>query len=571
MANKNYKEEIDLYRKISDIRSELKPLRVSGFQFKYFKKFLKEDKKNFYLIIFLIFLITLFEILIPVFLDIVLNRSIFLLRFEDFYNGLFILIVLIFLYLLFNYLSITKQRKLFLDFINQLREYWVNYYLSKNKIDLSKKEIGRLYVKITYHFSLLLTGLTNTIFNFFQWLFLSIGILVAATIIDPVILIISIISIIISLLIIYIGYIISVYYIGHDQTLYSKILQFVSDSVHDFQIIKNSNKKVGVLNNLKTMVEIDTFFRVRREILLNFGQKIIFSILIVVSALSYISVIYFPIFSFLSDSNSIIFIIIFILLARLMYLSLNIGLFYFPLKLGLYLTVPENEIFKSKGFYNINKIDFRSNKFRYSKNLPYRKNINYKFEKGNKYLIIGESGSGKSHLANIINGTVSKKEGSEWVIIINEKVRISLNGWCKASKKIYFINPHSNITTHNSIYNIIENGTDKKINTIDKIKNEFEQYSDKKSLNFLFGHNKFIGKSNEIQNYSFNENVIIQILQSIINKPDIVIIDNLWIEMNNPAINEVLDIMYEKLNKSIIIAFSNNENVNFNYDKKYTI
>lgn len=574
MKKINIKEQIQLYKKVNLIRRSINPIVVTAKQKKYIKEYLKLKRRKIKIIISLIAAIVFLELALPIFVDIFLRQSALLLNLKNFFYGIIILIIFIIFYLYLNYENIKRQRLFFLEFINILREDWVKYYLRKNKITLSSKEIGKLYVKVTFHLSLLLTGLTNSVFNLFQWALLSIGLILLSLFNGPVSLILTVSAIFISFIVMYIGYIVSVYHIGHNQTLYSKILQYISDGVHDFNLIRTTNKEKLFMNKLKVLVEIDTHFRVQREIFLNFGYKLLFSILILISAFGYISEIYINDISFVLNLDSLLFLIISLILVRIIYLALNIGLYYFPLKIGIILCVPEISQQMSaskKNFNNLKKIEFRSNKFRFSEKLPYQKKLKFIFEMGKKYLIIGDTQKGKSFLANIFNGTVSINHSVKWVVKINNKYRTGLSTWVNSNKKVYYINPHfkSNV----SIYETIENGENESTTFFDEIKNELGDISNMPFLDFLTADSKFFGSKKDATNYSFNENAIIQILYCILNKPDIVIIDNLWIELNNKNVNQALEFLFKKLNDKIIIAFSNQEspNLNLNYDKKYNI
>lgn len=56
--------------------------------------------------------------------------------------------------------------------------------------------------------------------------------------------------------------------------------------------------------------------------------------------------------------------------------------------------------------------------FQGSEEIPILKNINYQFEMGTTYSIMGSSGSGKSTLLNILAGLMAPKEGK---ILVNQK------------------------------------------------------------------------------------------------------------------------------------------------------
>jgi ABC-type multidrug transport system fused ATPase/permease subunit len=570
---KNLKEQISLYKERNDIKKSIRILSISKIQWQNIKRFIFGHKKTIKLILILISTITLIEVFVPIFLDGFLEKYSYRLNLINFYKSLVVLVLVLIFYLSLYYYNIKFQKKLTLDFINDLRRKWLAIFFNKSISGLKDNDKSRLLVKITYHFSLLQIGLGNCLFLSFQWLFLTCGTIIASVFIDPNLVIISLVGTLINLIVFYLAYVFSVYYVSQDQTLYSKILQYVSDSMNDFYFQKFHHREKIFFNNLDTLVEVDTHLRVQREIMLSLGDRIIFAVLIIVSALSYIAGIYFKFFNFNNALTGAAYFLIFVLLTRLLYLSLRIGLYYFPLKLGLIISVPDKFVdgknLNAPPISNIRKIKFQTKKFRFRKDLPYIKNIEYIFEKGKKYLITGANNSGKSLLANIFAGSTSSSTGKPWVININDQRRFLYPKWFKNRKEIYYITPH--FTSNLNIFEILKNGEFVNENIFDEIQNKLVKYQGLPSLNFIFNHKKFVDQYINNKCFSFSETAIIQMLYCIIHKPSVVIIDNLWLDLDNANVNEVMKIMIEELKDKIVINFSTRDNNLIEYDKKYSI
>jgi ABC-type multidrug transport system ATPase subunit len=184
-------------------------------------------------------------------------------------------------------------------------------------------------------------------------------------------------------------------------------------------------------------------------------------------------------------------------------------------------------------------------------------------------LITGANNSGKSLLANIISGSVSPSIGKPWVININDETRFLYPKWSKKRKGVYYVNPH--FTSSLSIFEILKNSEFSSENIFDEIQNKLVKYQNLSSLKFIFNHKKFVDQYLDNKSFSFSETAIVQMLYCIIHKPSVVIVDNLWLDLNNDNINEVLKIMVEELKDRIIINFSTRDNNLINYDKKYSI
>ncbi len=570
---KNLKEQISLYKERNDIKKSLRILSISKIQWQNIKRFILRHKKTIKLILILISTITLIEVFVPIFLDGFLEKYSYRLNLVNFYKSLVVLVLVLIFYLSLYFYNVKFQKKLTLDFINDLRRKWLTIFFNKSISGLKDNDKSRLLVKITYHFSLLQIGLGNCLFLSFQWLFLTCGTIIASVFIDPNLVIISLVGTLINLIVFYLAYIFSVYYVSQDQTLYSKILQYVSDSMNDFYFQKFHHREKVFFNNLDTLVEVDTHLRVQREIMLSLGDRIIFAVLIIVSALSYIAGIYFKFFNFNNALTGAAYLLIFVLLTRLLYLSLRIGLYYFPLKLGLIISVPDKFVdgknLSAPPISNIRKIEFQTKKFRFRKDLPYIKNIEYIFEKGKKYLITGANNSGKSLLANIFAGSTSSSIGRPWVININDQRRFLYPKWFKNRKEIYYITPH--FTSNLNIFEILKNGEFVNENIFDEIQNKLVKYQNLPSLNFIFNHKKFVDQYINNKSFSFSETAIIQMLYCVIHKPSLVIVDNLWLDLDNASINEVMKILVEELKDGIVINFSTKDNNLIEYDKKYSI
>jgi ABC-type multidrug transport system fused ATPase/permease subunit len=570
-----FKEQISLYREKLKISREFYSFKIETGQWAHIKRFLNSKYSIVRNILILMFLIILIEISIPIFFNNFLGFFSFYRNLNNFLILFSLLIAVLIAYLFLSFFNIKFQKQIILEFINFLRRSWLKLYLSKNVNKIKNQDRGKLLIKISYHFSLLQLGLTSSFFGIFEWLFLTAGVLVVSAIVDVRLLIISSIMFFINIFVFYLGYIISMYYVSQDQTLYSKILQYISDVFGDIYFNKMHHKSNSIIKNLDTLVEIDTYFRIRREILQNFGNKIIFVLLIVVSAVGYLIKVYLPGLVDKNLTENVVYVFVFILLSRLLYLSLRIGIFYFPLKLGLILSVPKDRIneklFNKKEIFprNLNKIKFYSRKFRFSKKLPYQKDLEFIFEKGKRYLITGKNMSGKSLLSNIFCGTAPISLGKPWVLKINDSHRLLYQNWCKKNKSIYYVNPH--FTSETTVYDILKDGDSASLNIFEEIRVKLIKYKNNEIFDFIFSHKKFLNHYVNNKDFSFSEIAIIQILYCIVNRVDFIVIDNLWLDLDNSAINEAIKILSTELPDSIIINFSTRDSKIIEYDKKHNI
>jgi energy-coupling factor transporter ATP-binding protein EcfA2 len=318
------------------------------------------------------------------------------------------------------------------------------------------------------------------------------------------------------------------------------------------------DKENVLFSDLRKMVDVDTYFRVHREITLNIGNRIIFVLVTFISGGLYIYNLYFPLLSFEGGIISLVYATVILLQIRLLHLSLNVGLYSFPLKLGAILCIPDKNINSQNRQIldkNIDTISFVSKKVKLDgKN--YLHNISFDFKKGEKYLISGPIGSGKSMILSIISGHTKLFYGLPWTIRLNNR-RFLYKKWHEGHPKTFFISPY--FQSEAPIYDFIKNYE------------VIEEYQDIPAFSFLFSNGKFLGQSITKGKNSLIDICVLQILYCIIESPQIVTVDNIWIDLNHPHINEAMSVMFSKLKNSIIVCGSSSENNLHLYDSVFKI
>lgn len=531
--------QIDLYNKRSQIRTEIKPIRFEKKSKGYIKNLFFSNKKKITILLFLVLGISLIEIMIPLLLNFFLEKFAYQVDFKKFYYAIFIIIFVLVLYVYLSYFAIDRQKRIVLNIINKVRKDWLIFYISKNVSNFKSKDIGNLYVKISYHLSLLQTGLQNSFFVFFQWSIFLFGILIISAILDLRLLIISIILIPVNLIVFFISYLFSSYYLAKDQTLYSKLLRYISDTFHSFSFIKTLKKEKDFIQNVDHIIEIDNYFRIKREIVLNLGNNIIFVVLMLLSVSVYIFHIYIP-FNSENIFTSLVFSLVFVLHIKLIYLSLRMGLYYYPLKLGLFLCVPPMHKKESNKINNIGKIRLFARKVRLTQDENYRKKVLFEFEKGKTYIIRDTEGKTRNMIPKIIMGTNPKSQSRNWIIKINDTERSLYSEWMNIDKSLYFIN--TNMYSEQTLFDFFENTT------------QFNFLKSYPVFDFIFTNKKFLSVKIDTQNSSFSEMVLYQIAYVLLVKPEIVIVDPLIQDLPYQAIKDALAILKRELHDSIYIT-----------------
>ena len=448
--------------------------------------------------------------LVPLLTNFYVKKYSFFLEINKLIFSLIILFFVLALYLFFSFLSIKYEKTFTVYFLNYLRRKWFSFYLNKSLFSLKDRDKSQVITKISYHFSLLQMGITNSLFLIMHWLFLILGLLIISFFINSKLVLILLILLPINLLIFFLGYIIAKYYVSQDQTLYSKILVFIANTLNRFSSIKINQKEKESLNYLNQMVEIDSHFRIRRELLMKYGNKVIFALIIFVGALLYLIEIYFPFLGVESSIQYLVYGIFFGLIIRLIYLSLRIGLFSFPLKLGIILCVPEEVCLLKNNFDNEKKIaniNFKSKKTKLFPQQDYYKNLEFNFKSGERILIYGPENSGKSFLGVVFSGHAPQGITKSWIIRVN-KQRFLYKRWQESFvSNTYLIHP--DFQSEESILDILAGNSFFEIKKL-KIKDVFKKLNQFPVFSFITNYNKAVGEKLNKLNFSLIDRALIQ-------------------------------------------------------------
>lgn len=559
-----------LYQKRNLIKQNVRPLKLEEEQKQQIKFFWRKNKKMFWkVVVFSAFAIFL-QLLMPFFINFYIKKYSFFLEIDKLTYSLLILLFILILYLVISFFSIKYENTLVIYFLNYLRHKWFSLYLNKNIFSLKSEDKSKMIAKISYHFSLLQMGISNSLFSAIPWLLLSLGLLVFSFLIGPTLLLIVIISIIVNLLILFLAYIIAKYYISQHQTLYSKILVFLGDSLNEFDLIKLNKREKKSLNQLDELVELDTYFRIRRNLLMKYGNKIIFSLVIFIGALVYLIEIYHPFLRIEDSVQYLVYAVFFSLIIKLSYLSLKIGLFTFPLKLGAVLCIPQENSFLKSDFkkeLKIWEIKFKSKRYKLKNGKCFR-NLVYEFKKGERILFFGPEGCAKSSLGVIFSGNAGYIEGKSWVLKINQE-RFLYHQWQKIFKVDTYL-VHPNFQTEDSILSVLM-GEDFSLTSNENIKNIFSLLSKYPVLDFINQYHKSIVQDINKVKFSFTDKALIQMAHALLNPPSILVVDNVYLDINSDRIKKMISILDDNLKDTIIVIFSTKDNDILKYAQKYNL
>jgi len=193
-------------------------------------------------------------------------------------------------------------------------------------------------------------------------------------------------------------------------------------------------------------------------------------------------------------------------------------------------------------------LDKISKSFLTSKKITVLKKINYKFNKGKVYSLVGPSGSGKSTLLNILSLIDRPSIGS--IKIENSNINFSKSSMIDKirAKKIGIIYQQNNLlpdfTALENVYLASLALEDNKKKALDKAKNIIKK----------------MGLINRVNHYpselSGGEAQRISIARALINEPQIILADEPTGSLDQSTAKEVFDILYKLKSSNRLIIYA---------------
>lgn len=200
--------------------------------------------------------------------------------------------------------------------------------------------------------------------------------------------------------------------------------------------------------------------------------------------------------------------------------------------------------------FSINSIELKNISFSYTKNINIINNFSVKFEKGNIYKIIGESGKGKSTLFDILAGLypdISDK------FIINENEKLNFNNY---KNNLIYIDQNSYIFT-DSIYENISLYRNIEQTIIEKVCKTLDLNKVIDSLS-----NKYNTVINKESNLSGGQKQRILIARAFVEKKEVYIFDEITSALDFENKKRFYKLI-EKIKDESIIIFASHEDEAF--------
>lgn len=472
-------------------------------------------------------------------------------------------------YLLVSYLAIKSERTLVVKLINNLRLKWFQLSLNQRADKATLDNKGLLLAKISYHLPLLAMGFTNSLAGSLRWLLYTIILLFLCFVFSSRLLIFFLAGFLVNVLIGFIAYYISRHYVSRETTFYSKIIKLVDFSLSDWQFTKYFHRERAAVTDFNNLVDLDSYFRIRRDIWLRFGSSFVFVLIIffgwIFSAYDQ------EISQFLASAGTndkfalVIFTVYF---SRLLYESLRVGLYLVPFTFGLSLSVPKYSApeLGTDIRPDFSEIIFRSSKTKFFKQAKYHKNLKFSFSAGRQYYIIGARRSGKTSLAKLFCGR-SEYGRRAWIVQAKDK-RYFYNDFFGRYASFYYLDPK--FRSERSLLEVVAGKEKNRINQEEfaKISEIINKHEALKGI--FYEREDWRLKANKLIDNPKN-NLLLQVAYCLVNQLFFVAVDNYWADLHDADCEALLRLLADNMPNSIVVFFSSDNVTTQITGEKYEI
>lgn len=563
---RNVNEQIDLIKRVRQERLVVRPIIGKRPFYRSLSFFLKKNRSLFWSAIFLLFFQGLAEtFLIFISRNHLISSNFYWSNFSFWLPFLGLVIIFIFT----SFFSIKQEKTFVVFFINYLRNRIFKNYLRQKKEKMSFTKQADLIAKISYHLPLVSMGLSNSFFGFFRWVVYLGCALLVSYLADLNVWLILIFLVLISSVITLSSYFIVRKYVSQEVTFYSQIIRHIDLNLSEKYFNKIFKLEKSLLKKFNNLVSFDSIFRIRRDLWMKMSFKIVFLVFLIISILA--NIFYDQIIlqiNLIDSSSKFLYLFLLIYLSRTVMESLRIGLYLFPGKLGLSLT--DIKLFKDASQkYPLkikNRLSFYISKAKLFKTGRYYKDVSFDFKLGGRYLLVGPNFSGKTVLAKLFAGVSAYTSKGIKVKVDGE--RLDFTQYQLKDSQTYFFDKE--FKSEKSLIEVIigkdrEDTRFEEIERVLSIANRFPELGEA-----LKNENNF----NRLSSYAWGNNsssFALHVLHCLFKRPQIIIIDNQWLDLGYQSIDNMLKLLSNELTNSIIIVFSTNKINNLNYHHQYEL
>ena len=547
------------------LRQKAQDETLSEKQWRYVRHLLSAHRRSILWVFAAVFCLTVLEVCIPLFVHLFVERAVVRLDVQDARNALAVLAGILAVYIGLAYWSIRTEKTVITLLINAVRRQWVKRFLHRPLFAVRAQDRGNILVKVTYHLSLLQMGIKNTAVPLVQAVLLTAGLVAVTFVLNTRLLVLVLALIPVNIALVCIGYCVSRYYASREQTLYSGILRFIADTASEFPLVAMGHREQTVLHQLDAMVELDTHVRIRRELWMQLGNRIVFAAITLVLAIGFIVEMYYPFVRAEHAAEYLLLLVVGGLCVQLLHQSLRVGLFWYPLQLGLMLCISQDFPVRGRSKLALQTTcSLQAKKIQLAAGQPYNKDVAFQWKQGQRILITAPERSGKTTLARVLSGTAPYSLGAPW-IFKNGQRRLTYKQWMESQKDIYLIDPQCQ--TQALLWEVLHPegmGLPPDPEELEQILTDLQSVPE---LHILRDHARSIGQRYSTGSHTFADSAILHLAACLLRKPEMIVVDNAWIDMRHDSINTLLQHVAENLPDTTLVIFAQHENSLIPYDQ----
>ncbi len=560
------KRQVAILREARAIRNLYRRIKLDSMHRRYLLDFLKQHNLALFSVLFLLFAQGLIEALLIIFSRNQLASQKQFLFIPFFWQLLAFLFVVFFIN---SFLSIRQEKTLGVVFANQLRRRIFKNYLNRPLAQMNQEKQADLLAKISYQLPLASLGVANSFFGTLRWL-IDVLVIVFLSVLGGLPWALVLLFVFgLSVLVVLATYFVSKSYISQEVTFYSQIIKEIDTATKEKYFLKIFNHEKPVLGRFDRLVDFDSFFRIRRDLWMKLCAKVLFAILLFLSVLShFFSTSFFTWFNLAGPEKKFLFLFLIIYFSRALYESLRVGLYLWPARLGLFLTILKpNKVLRQENIFHFSKsLQFYGRKIKLFKEAPYWRHFDVSFEKCGRYLFYSATAKGKSCLARLLSGREAFSEKALLVKIDGQ--RLSYSAWQKYGAGICFFDP--NFSSEKSLLEFVlgssRENTD--FSEIEKALVTLKTYSLASSLispDNNYNSSSVLAFSSPLSSFALFA------CHCLVKKPELIIIDNVWLDLGYEEINKMLLLLDKELPETTFVVFSRGDNNLLAYQKKHEI
>lgn len=339
-------------------------------------------------------------------------------------------------------------------------------------------------------------------------------------------------------------------FVSQDKTLYSRMLREMVTSLEDSETHRRLDTRPQLLQRFDRIVELDTFFRVRREMWVRLGGVFIAVSIMAACPLALLVDAYRPEWFAWIATRVLTSGLFAAVLIRLLHMSVSIGMFGFPLYLGLALTIPDFPMNRTEPRWDkIRSLSFRSRSVKPTRDGK-RCDVDLNFASGDRVNI--RAGHQARDFARLLTGRYASREGKPWTVIHNGE-RFSYNTWKLGVKGVWHVTPL--FTTRLPVITLLTGCCEEEIdaNKLNEILSRLEGVPHLDELGIEAAH---IRSPTIPEMRGWDWLMAVQVIAVLTRRPEFIVIDEVLLRTTNPILRDLLAEIPKRCERAIVVTIN---------------